>query len=398
MTSDAVVVELEPSAPRMARFAVGSMFFINGAAVATWASRIPAIQEKLALSDGPLGIALLSMAIGALIAMSLAGALTARFGTRPVIVWTMLFTCICLIFPAFAGNLFVLCLSVAAFGVFASSLDVAMNAHAVAVQRAYSRPIMSAFHALFSIGCIAGACFGAAMASLGQPPEVHFAISAAILLIVGMLSKKWLLPAHVDATGAKVSASMHLDTLKYLWNSSYLLALSTLMFCCFLIEGAMGDWSGVFMQQVLKTNAGFAALGYASFSVAMSVGRLVGDKVNEHLGKVMLVRGGSLLSLIGLCLIIFPANPPAALLGFAAIGLGVSNIVPICFTAAGNAPDMEPGPAIATVALVGYFGLLAGPPMIGFAAELVTLRIALGLLSLLIVAMILLARSVQTSR
>jgi MFS family permease len=390
------MIETKSAEPVMARFAIGMMFFINGAAIATWASRIPAIQEKLALSTGNLGIALLSMAIGALAAMSFAGALSARIGSRPVIVWTMILTCISLVFPAYAPNLLLLSLAVISLGLFAGSLDVAMNAHAVAVERAYRRSIMSSFHALFSIGGIAGACFGAVMASMKVSIEVHFPISAALLLVTGLTCKNWLLPASADATGREVSGSLHLNTLKLLFNSQYLLALSIMMFCCFLVEGAMGDWSGVFLQQTLKTEPGFAALGYASFSVAMSVGRLLGDKLNEKFGSAVMVRGGSLFALAGLCLIIFPSNPLLALLGFASIGLGVSNIVPIAFTAAGNAPDMEPGPSIATVALVGYFGLLAGPPVIGFVAEFLTLRNALALLSILLIGMMFLARYVRT--
>lgn len=271
-----------------------------------------------------------------------------------------------------------------------------MNAHAVAVERAYGRPIMSSFHALFSIGGIAGACLGAVMAGLKVNPEMHFPISAVILLIAGLFCKNWLLPASADATGAKVSGSIHAQTLKLLLSSNYLLALSVMMFCCFLVEGAMGDWSGVFLQQTLKTDAGFAALGYASFSVAMTLGRLFGDKLNQKFGAGAMVRYGCAVALLGLCLIIFPSIPTCALLGFAAVGLGVSNIVPICFTSAGNAPDMEPGPTIATVALVGYFGLLAGPPIIGFAAEILTLRIALALLSILLISMVFLARFVRS--
>ncbi len=396
MSSKPLVAQTTTVEPAKARFAIGFVFFINGAVIATWASRIPAIQLKLALGTGSLGIALLSMAFGALAAMSFAGALSARFGSRPVIVWTLFFTCLSLVFPAYAPNLVTLSVAVIALGLFAGSLDVSMNAHAVAVERAYQRPIMSAFHALFSIGGIAGACLGAIMAATKVTPEMHFPFSAVVLLLAGLLCKNWLLPASADATGVKVSGSIHMDTLKLLFSSNYLLALSVMMFCCFLVEGAMGDWSGVFLQQSLKTDAGFAALGYAAFSVAMTIGRLLGDKLNQKFGAGPMVRYGCAVALVGLCLIIFPANPFLALLGFAVIGLGVSNIVPVCFTSAGNAPNMEPGPTIATVALVGYFGLLAGPPIIGFAAEILTLRVALALLSILLISMIFLARFVRS--
>jgi fucose permease len=373
------------------------MFFINGGAVATWASRIPTIQEHLTLSSGQLGVVLLSMAIGALLAMSIAGALASSIGSRPIIVWAMVFSCFALVFPAFAPNMWFLALSVVALGLFLGSMDVAMNAHAVAVERAYGQPIMSFFHALFSVGGIVFASFGAAMAAMRIDPTVHFCISAVVLLITGMISKRWLLPASADATGAKVGASLHLESLRQLTGSSVLLAAGVIMFCCFLVEGAMGDWSGVFLHQTLKTDPGFAALGYASFSATMCIGRLTGDAVNKAMGARNIVTFGSLIAIAGLTLVVAPLNPYMAVAGFALVGIGVANIVPIAFSCAGNAPNTQPGLAIASVSLMGYFGLLAGPPIVGFAAEALTLRVALCLLAVLAVTMICMAGRVSDS-
>jgi fucose permease len=340
MIADPDLAAIIPNNLRMARFALSAVFFINGGAVATWASRIPAIQEKLALGSGQLGIALLSMAVGALIAMSLAGAMSTRSGSRPVIVWNMILSCFSLLLPAFAPNLVLLSLSVGALGLFLGSMDVAMNAHAIAIERAYGRPIMSSFHALFSIGGVSGAALGTLMAGMNVAPEVHFCISAVILLMLGLVSKRWLLPASADATGSKISASIHLETLQSLFSSKFLLAASIIMFCCFLVEGAMGDWSGVFLRQVLKTDSGFAVLGYACFSVTMCIGRLTGDAVIQKLGAFTVICVGCLVALAGLCLVIVPSNAISALFGFACIGIGVSNIVPIAFSCGGNAPNM----------------------------------------------------------
>ncbi len=377
---------------RMARMAVGAMFFINGAAVATWASRIPAIQDKLQLGTGPLGIALLSMGIGALIAMSVAGALSSSIGSRPVIVWTMYISCLVLIFPPFASNLVLLSLSVVLLGIFLGSLDVAMNAHAVVVEKLYGSSIMSSFHALFSIGGIFGAFVGALFAFLRLGLETHFIVSAVTLCVFGAVMQRWLLPASADATGAKVSNTVHLETLQCMFGSPLIYSISVIMCCCFLVEGAMGDWSGVYLRRVLLTDPGFAALGYASFSIAMCAGRLTGDFVVQRLGRLRVVRYGSLVAIAGLCLVLLVPLPAVALVGFAAIGIGVANIVPIGFTAAGNAPDVEASKGIATVSLMGYVGLLAGPPLIGFAAEILTLKIALWILAVLMLLMIYLSK------
>lgn len=368
------------------------MFFINGAAVATWASRIPAVQDKLALGTGPLGIALLSMGVGALIAMSMAGALASSIGSRPVIVWALFFSCLALMLPAFAPNLFLLSLSVVTLGIFLGSLDVAMNAHAVVVERNHGAPIMSSFHALFSIGGIFGATLGALSAWLKVGLEAHFVGSAIFLCLLGVVLQRWLLPAGVDATHAKISGSVHLDTLRCMFGSPLLFAISVVMFCCFLVEGAIGDWSGVYLRHVLLTDPGFAALGYASFSVTMCIGRLTGDFCIQKFGRLNVVRIGSLIALLGLILVLVLKLPTVSLVGFGLIGFGVANIVPIGFTAAGNAPG-EPGKAIATVCLMGYVGLLIGPPLIGFAAEVLALEGALWILGIMILTMIFLSRN-----
>jgi fucose permease len=380
---------------RLSRTAVGIMFFLNGAAVATWASRIPAIQERLNLDTGPLGLALLSMSVGAMIAMSLAGALSSSIGSRPVIVWTMYLSCLALILPAFATNLVFLCLSVVILGIFLSSLDVAMNAHAVAVERNHGSSIMSAFHALFSIGGIFGAATGALLAWLKIAPEPHFTGMAIFLCVLGFIGQRWLLPAEADATHAKISNTVHLETLQVMFGSKFIFAVSVILFCCFLVEGAIGDWSGVYLRKTLLTSQGFAALGYAAYSVAMCIGRLTGDIIIHKCGRLNVVRFGSLIALVGLALVVGFEVPAFSLIGFSLIGLGVSNIVPIGFTAAGRSQDVEPGKAIATVSLMGYVGLLLGPPLIGFAAQIVTLRVALGILGIMMVAMVVLSQFIK---
>jgi len=377
-----------------ARVALGIIFFINGMTIATWASRIPAVQLKLGLGTGALGIALLSMAIGALISLTFAGSVCARFGSRTVIAATLGLLSLSLILPAYAPNLALLSVSIAAMGLVSATLDVAMNAHAVLVQRSCNQPIMSSFHALWSIGGIAGACTGAAMAYAGVKPELHFPAVAAALFVAGLVVTGGLFDAAADRAPSSQPQDNALSNVWRLTKSRFLLAISAIMFCCFLVEGAMGDWSTVYLQEVLHSEPGFAVLGYAGFSITMAVGRLCGDWLNKRLGESALVLGGSLFALLGLALVLVPLNAIVAVIGFCCIGLGVANIVPIAFTAAGNAKELDAAPAIALVALLGYIGLLVGPALIGFAAEILTLRIALALLSLLLIVMALISNGV----
>lgn len=383
---------------RRARFATGAMFFINGGIVATWASRIPAIQEHLHLGTGPLGIALLSMAVGALASMALSGALATHFGSRPVVSYTMIASCIVSVLPAFAVSLPLLAASVALMGAFLGAMDVAMNAHAVALEKLLARPIMSSSHALFSIGAAGFAFVGSGMAWLRIDPQIHFSFCAAVVLILGVVSTSMLLPANVDATEGKFELSMHVENTRCLLGSAILIAAAISMFCCFLVEGAMGDWSAVYLRTTMHTDPGFAVLGFASFAVTMCIGRMIGDAAISKLGALPVLRFGSGIALVGLLLVVGLNVPLVAVLGFGLIGLGVSNIVPIAFSCAGKAPNAPPGTAIAAVSLMGYLGLLCGPPIIGFAAESITLRSALALLAALLISIILLSSKLAESQ
>lgn len=377
-----------------ARKATGAMFFINGTAFATWASRIPAMQDKLHLGTGLLGTALLMMAFGALIAMCFAGRLIESKGSRTVTMLAMFGAMLFLAALSLSANLISLCVLIGIFGLLLGTMDVAMNSHAVVVERAYGRSIMSGFHALFSLGGIAGSSVGALMAHFNVDPLIHFPLCATALAGLGTYFQPKLLPASTDKNATGSSGTMA-DSLAHFVQSKRLVALSIIMFCCFLIEGAVGDWSGVYLKGTLQADAGMAAVAYAGFSVMMTAGRFSGDWLRERSGSTALVVGGSLLALFGLVLLIMCNQPWVAAVGFSLIGLGVSNIVPIAFTAAGNVTEIPTGSAIATVALIGYFGLLAGPPIIGFTAELITLRWALLFVGAQLVLMIVMAKWVK---
>ncbi len=353
-----------------ARLAVASVFFVNGAVLANWVARIPEVQQRLGLSNGALGVALLGTAVGALLAMPTTGWLVARLGSSPVTKIAALAYCGALPLLALAPDLPLLALALVVFGALNGAMDVAMNAQGIAVERLYSRPIMSSFHGMFSVGGIAGAAGGGILASLGVNPFPHLLGAALLLGMVAVVASRQLLPACVDSvtTGPLLALP-----------TRSLIKLGIVAFCVMLGEGAIADWSGVYLRRTLETGPGLAAAGYAVFSLTMAVCRLTGDRLAQSLGSVRMVRLGGIVAATGLGLSLVIAQPIAALIGFAIVGVGFSCIVPLVFSAAGRTPGIAPSLALAAVTTTGYFGFLFGPPLIGFAADFLTLRVALGI-------------------
>ena len=367
-----------------ARLAVLGIFFLNGLALASWVVRIPAVQEKLTLSEGLLGLALLGSAVGALAAMPTTGWFVARLGSRPVVGVTALLLCVSLTLPALAPNLALLVISLVMLGASNGVMDVSMNAQAVAVEKRYGRPIMSSFHAAFSLGGLAGAAGGGVVASLGVGALPHLAGVATLTAAAALVAYRAMLPAGADRGGEPAFASP----------TRALAALGIISFCVLLGEGAMADWSAVYLNGQLGTGPGFAAAGYAAFSVAMAAGRLFGDRLAQRFGPVWLVRSGAAVAAVGLGLSLAVGDPVFALVGFASAGVGFSIIFPAALSAAGRTKGTAAGPAIAAVATAGYFGFLIGPPSIGFVAELTGLGGALYIVVALSAAIVLLAGSV----
>ena len=375
----------EVAPPRAARWAVMAVFLVNGIALGNWFPRIPAVQRKLELGEGALGLALLGTAVGAIVAMPVAGGLIARFGSRPVTRTAVVALCLCLPLPALSPNLALLTLALVAVGAGNGALDVAMNAQAVAVERRYRRPIMTTFHGVWSLGGLLGAAMAGGAAGLGVEPGPHLLGVAAILVLVAAVVSRPLLPAAVDAVGAGPAFARP---------SRALAGLGVVAFGVLLGEGAIADWSAVYLRDTLETSAGLAAAGYAVFSLTMAAGRFTGDALTARLGPVAMVRGGSALAAVGLGLGLLANNAVAALIGFACVGAGLASSFPVVLSAAGRTRGIAPGPALAAVSTAGYGGFLAGPPMIGFAAEAVGLRGALGLVALLCAAVVGLAGAV----
>jgi MFS family permease len=350
---------------RIARASVAAIFFINGAATANWLVRIPAVQTRLGLSAGALGIALLGVAVGALIAMPRAGHLVARYGSRPVTRAGAIAFGATFLFPALAPNPLVLVLALVALGAGHGTLDVAMNAQAATVERRYGRPIMSGFHALWSAGGLVGASMGGFVAGHGIGPVAHLITTGLVAGCLATAVTGGMLPASADAVTGDTSPARP---------RGILLTLGIMAFCVLLGEGAMADWSALYMRDIAGATAGLAAAGYASFSLAMAAGRFAGDRLTLRFGATPLVRGGGALAALGLVFALTITSPWTAIVGFAAVGAGFSVAFPLMLAKAGALPGTSSGTAIATVSVFGYAGFLAGPPLIGFVSQATSLR------------------------
>jgi MFS family permease len=358
----------EPSRLFRARCAVATIFAINGMLGATWATRIPAVQGSLRLSPSALGIALLAAAVGALVAMNIAGYLAARFGSSRITIVAGLLFCGSLPLLALAPSLPLLMAALLVFGATTGSMDVAMNTQGVTVEKRYGRPILTSFHAFFSIGGLLGAFIGGVVAGRDIGVLPHFVMMAAVCAMALLGVSGLLLPADVDAGGSKTA---------FAWPTGMLLTLGIVAFCSVLGEGAIADWSAIYLLHTIGAGAALAAGGYAAFSLLMAVGRFLGGSLTARFGPVTMVRFGALLAATGLSLSLAVEWTPTALLGFGLVGAGFSVIFPITLSAAGGVRGIPSGTAIAAVATCGYVGYLIGPPTIGFLAQASSLRAAL---------------------
>lgn len=362
-----------PQTLARARWAVATIFFLNGTVLASWVPHIPAVKAFHGLSDGQLGLVLLSMAIGSVPMLPLAGRLVGRFGSRVMTTAAILAFCFVLPLPVLSPNVLLLCLALTLFGACNSTLDVAMNAQAVAVERRYQRAIMSSFHGMFSLGGLVGAALAGLAMSFTVSPIQHVMATTVAALVIVALAISRLLPAE---TQQRNTAPTFIKPSAGLWR------LGMLAFLALLAEGSMADWSAVYLQHVLNTEAALASAGFAAFSLMMAVGRFSGDALVNCVGSSLLLGGSSLAAATGLGLGVLIGEPHMAIAGFGLVGFGIANIIPVLFSAAGRMPGVPPGMALAAVASTGYFGFLAGPPLIGTVAEFTNLRVGLGLVSI----------------
>ncbi|MGO4129144.1 MFS transporter [Inquilinus sp. YAF38] len=371
---------------RAPRLATRAMFLICGTVTASWAPQVPLAKARLGIDDGVLGLALLGMGAGAMVAMPLAGFLAARFSSRLITALGGLVICLSLPLIILAPDALALGLALFLFGAATGSMDVAMNVQAAAVEARGGRPLMSSFHGMFSVGGLIGAGGASLLLGLGLSPLTVALVVSGLMLALLAAQAGSMLPPERGATQAGAGFTLP---------RGIVLVLGLLTFVLFQAEGAILDWSAVFLHEARGQDPAVSGLGYAMFAVAMAVMRLAGDGITSRFGGEAVVRVGSALAAAGFLLAILAPWPVAGLIGFALVGIGAANVVPVLFSAAGRVPGMAPGLAISTIATLGYCGILVGPAAIGFIADHLGLPAALGIVAALLVATAASARAVR---
>ena len=356
---------------RSAANATRIAFIANGLAFASWAPIIPFAKANTGVDEAALGLLLLCLGIGSVISMPITGWLCARHGTRPMILISALIMACALPFLAYLVEYWALAITLLIFGAAIGTLDVAMNIHAAEVEKRSERALMSGFHGMFSVGAICGAGFVTLMISYGVAPLI------ATLCVTGsvIIAILWV-QSHYLITKSDAPEPFRPPSGIVKW-------LALLAGIAFLIEGAIMDWGALLMIERAVFSMEQAALGYIAFSITMVIGRLSGDYIVPRIGRRAILLGGGTLVVLGLIAITTLPSPALNLIGFAVIGLGAANLVPVVFSAAGQQSDMDPNMAVASVTFVGYAGILLGPAIIGFGAQYTSLPLAMASLALL---------------
>ncbi|CAL9384423.1 MFS transporter [Streptomyces sp. enrichment culture] len=359
---------------RRARYAVAAVFAVHGAVTGSFATRVPWIQDHAGVSAGQLGLALAFPALGASLAMPLAGRISHTFGARNALRGLIALWTLSLVLPALAPNLLALCLALFVYGATAGMSDVAMNALGVDVENRLGRSIMSGLHGMWSAGALIGSAGGTLAAHLGADARLHHVLAAAVLTVLGVAACAWVLdlqPAEDEEPPPRFALP-----------PKSALLIGAIGFCAVFAEGASLDWSAVYLRDELEASAGLAAACTTGFTLTMAVARIAGDKVVDRFGSVRTVRASGVLAVLGGVLIVAAPHPAMAMTGFALMGLGIAVVVPLCFAAAGRSGP-NPSQAIAGVATITYTSGLIAPSAIGGIAQATSLVVSFGLVTLL---------------
>lgn len=366
------------------RSAITAVFFVDGALFGTWASRIPALSDQVHADSGVLGLCLLAPAAAAVVSMPLVGRLLPGRSSRLFCLAAVVGLVAAIMLPALAKTVPELAASLLVVGVTNSTLDLAMNAQGVSIERGMNQPILSSLHAAFSFGGFAGAGLGALAAGVEVSPPTHFAFAAVLFGGLGLLATLRLPRDDHDADAEA-------PKLRWTRMPARLTLIGVACFFSLLAEGGASDWSAKLVRDDLAGTAALGAIAYAVFSVAMGSGRLLTDRLWARWGAGGLLRRSGALAAVGFAAGLAAGTAPAAIAGFVALGLGLAGVIPTLFRAGADHPGVSTGPALAAVSSLGYLGFLAGPPMIGAIAQVTSLRLACGVLVLAGVIVLMLA-------
>lgn len=360
---------------RLEQMSTRIAFFIAGFGIAAWAPLVPYAKARAELDEGTLGLLLLCLGVGSILAMPLAGILATRLGCRKVASGGTLLICIALPLLATVSSAPALIAALFIFGAGLGTVDSTVNLQAVIVERASGKNMMSGFHGMFSLGGIVGAAGVSGLLGLGLSPLIATLVGVVLLLIALAKAAPHLLPYGSERSGPAFAVP-----------HGIVLFIGGMCCIVFLAEGAALDWSAVFLVQERGIDTAYAGLGYAAFALTMTVGRLSGDSIVRRLGATRVMVFGGLTAAFGLCLATFVPSWQAALMGYALLGAGCSNIVPVLYTAVGKQTVMPESIAVPAITTLGYAGILAGPAVIGFIAHAASLSFAFALMAVLLIA------------
>jgi MFS family permease len=368
---------------KRARYAVAAVFAVHGSVTGSFATRVPWIQDHAGVSAGQLGLALAFPALGASLAMPLAGSVSHRFGARTALRGLLALWTLALVLPSLAPNLLTLCLALFVYGASAGMSDVAMNALGVEIENRLDKSIMSGLHGMWSTGALIGSAAGTLAAHLGSDARLHHVLAAAVLTVAGLVACTWVLdlqPAEDEEPPPRFALPPRSALL-----------IGAVGFCAVFAEGASLDWSAVYLRDELESSAGLAAACTTGFTLTMALARLAGDRVVDRFGAVRTVRVSGVLATLGGLLVVVGGHPAVAMTGFALMGFGIAVVVPLCFAAAGRAGS-NPSLAIAGVATITYTSGLVAPSAIGGLAQATSLVVSFGLVTLLACCLVVFAK------
>jgi MFS family permease len=360
-----------------ARIAVSAGFFVFGLAFALWAVHIPIIAERLALNPATLGLALLNVGVGGVISQPLTGWLISRTGSRPLATLFLLVFLAAVIIPITAWTTPLFFLATLILGLTAGACNVAINTQASEIERARGKPTMSSFHGFFSLGALAGASLGGGIIAIGRQDGTGAAVILAVMVAAAAFAARFFLPTSPPPKPEPGSARKGLTL-----PTGAVLGLAALTFFSNIVEGAVGDWSALYLTVERGLTQATAASGFALFSLAMAVCRLAGGPVVARLGEKRILLCGGLLMSLGMAVVVFSPWAIISPFGFALVAIGAANTIPVMMSVAARAPGTSPGVGVAATATGALLGFLIGPPIIGFIAQALGLAAALGLLSL----------------
>lgn len=367
---------------------VSLCFFLCGFIFANWASRIPSIKDKFRLDEGDLGALLFMLPLGSIIALPIAGWVIQRMGSRSVTTISLFLYAGLLVTLSLASSVFLLSVTLFLFGFVGDFLNISMNTQGLTVQTARNKPILSGLHAQWSFGALSGAAFGGWTLRIAMTTPMHFVMVGLISVWPCLIMMRWLL----------ADQQKKLEQRGFQWPTAALWLLGIICFCNTMAEGAMADWSSLYYRQTLEDPAGVSTTGYVAFTLSMALGRLAGDRIIDALGYRKTLMSNGVLIAAGLSLALLWPVPAAVIAGFAAVGLGVSSVIPIAYMIAGRSGSMAPAAALASVSAIGFTGFLIGPPVIGLIADLSSLSWGLALVGVLGICITILSTRVRAER